>query len=101
MCRLSPHINTRTWIANRALRKGETNMNSPKDTVAVVRDGVYVILGASGNTGSIIANFRLCKGEKVPVVGREVGRVQRFGGKAAEAGAADLRDAAALTKDFI
>src|SRR6266481_9298987 len=78
MCRLSPHINTRTWIANRALRKGETNVNSPKDTVAVVRDGVYVILGASGNTGSIIVNFLLSKGEKVRVVGREVGRLQRF-----------------------
>src|SRR6267378_2193739 len=100
MCRLSPHINTRTWIANRALRKGETNMNSPKDTVAVVRDGMYVILGASGNTGSIIANFLLSKGEKVRVVGREVGRLQRFARKGAEAFTADLSDAAALTKAF-
>src|SRR6266403_202352 len=100
MCRLSPHINTRTWIANRALRKGETNMNTPKDTVAVVRDGVYVILGASGNTGSIIANFLLSKGEKVRVVGREVGRLQRFARKGAEAFTADLSDAAALTKAF-
>src|SRR5258708_13239 len=100
MCRLSPHINTRTWIANRALRKGETNMNSPKDTVAVVRDGLYVILGASGNAGSIIANFLLSKGEKVRVVGREVGRLQRFARKGAEAFTADLSDAAALTKAF-
>src|SRR5216684_3492385 len=100
MCKLSPHINTRTWIANRALRKGETNMNSPKDTVAVVRDGMYVILGASGNTGSIIANFLLSKGEKVRVVGREVGRLQRFARKGAEAFTADLSDAAALTKAF-
>src|SRR6266404_3044871 len=100
MCRLSPHINTRTWIANRALRKGETNMNSPKDTVAVVRDGMYVILGASGNTGSIIANFLLSKGEKVRVVGRELGRLQLFARKGAEAFTADLSDAAALTKAF-
>src|SRR6267143_1400819 len=27
MCRLSPHINTRTWIANRALRKSESSRN--------------------------------------------------------------------------
>ena len=40
-------------------------MNSSEDKVAVVRDGMYVILGASGNTGSIIANFLLLKGEKV------------------------------------
>src|SRR5260221_4774397 len=100
MCRLSPHINTRTWIANRALRKGETNMNSPKDTVAVVRDGMYVIWGASGNTGSIIANFLLSKGEKVRVVGREGGRLQRFARKGAEAVAVDLSDAASFTKVF-
>ena len=73
-------------------------MNSPKDTVAVVRDGMYVILGASGNTGSIIVNFLLSKGEKVRVVGREVGRLQRFARKGAEAFTADLSDAAALTK---
>ena len=75
-------------------------MNSPKDTVAVVRDGMYVILGANGNTGSIIANFLLSKGEKVRVVGREVGRLQRFARKGAEAFTADLSDAAALTKAF-
>jgi hypothetical protein len=36
------------------------NMNSPKE-VAAARDGVYVILGASGNTGPIIADFLLSK----------------------------------------
>jgi uncharacterized protein YbjT (DUF2867 family) len=46
-------------------------MKSPKDTVAVARHGMYVILGANGNTGSIIANFLLSKGQKVRVVGRE------------------------------
>ena len=30
---------------------------------------MYVILGASGNTGSIIANSLLLKGEKVRVMG--------------------------------
>jgi uncharacterized protein YbjT (DUF2867 family) len=75
-------------------------MNSPKDTVAVVRDGMYVILGASGNTGSIIANFLLSKGQKVRVVGREAGRLQRFVRKGAETFTADMTDAAALTKAF-
>jgi uncharacterized protein YbjT (DUF2867 family) len=41
-------------------------MNSP-----VVSNPKYVILGASGNTGSIIADFLLSKGEKVRVVGRD------------------------------
>jgi uncharacterized protein YbjT (DUF2867 family) len=61
---------------------------------------MYVILGASGNTGSIIANFLLSKGEKVRVVGRDAGRLQRFVDKGAEAFTADMSDAVALTKAF-
>jgi len=75
-------------------------MNSPKDTASVAKDGMYVILGASGNTGTIIANFLLLKGEKVRVVGRDVARLQRFVRKGAEAFTADVSDAAALTKAF-
>jgi uncharacterized protein YbjT (DUF2867 family) len=75
-------------------------MSSSKDKVAAVRDGMHVILGASGNTGSIIANFLLSKGQKVRVVGRDGGRLQRFVHKGTEAFAADLSDAAALTKAF-
>jgi uncharacterized protein YbjT (DUF2867 family) len=73
-------------------------MNSSKDKVAGVRDGMHVILGASGNTGSIIADSLLLKGEKVRVVGRDAGRLQRFVRKGAEAFTADVSDAAALTK---
>src|SRR5260370_5966788 len=66
----------------------------------VVLNGMYVILGASGNTGSIIANTLLLKGEKVRVMGRDPGRLQGFVGKGAEAFTADMSDAAALTKAF-
>src|SRR5271168_3697551 len=69
-------------------------------TSPVVSNAMYVILGASGNTGSIIANFLLSKGEKVRVVGRDAGRLQRFVDKGAEAFTADLSDAAAITKAF-
>ena len=55
-------------------QEGETNMNSLKDNVAVVTDAMYVIVGASGNTGSIIANSLLLKGEKVRVMGRDAER---------------------------
>src|SRR5216684_4036218 len=61
---------------------------------------MYVILGASGNTGSIIANSLLVKGEKVRVVGRDAARLQRFARKGAEAFAANVSDAAALTDAF-
>ena len=42
-------------------------------TSPVVSNAKYVVLGASGNTGSIVADFLLSKGEKVRVVGRDVG----------------------------
>src|SRR5882724_6096022 len=81
-------------------RKGETNVNSLKDKIAVSTDGMYVILGASGNTGSIIANSLLSEGKKVRVVGRDAGRLQRFVRQGAEAFTATVSDAAALTKAF-
>src|SRR6266576_5198330 len=82
------------------LQEGETNMNSLKDNVAVVTDAMYVIVGASGNTGSIIANSLLSKGKKVRVIGRDAERLERFVRKGAEAFTAELSDAPALTKAF-
>jgi len=64
----------------------------------VALNAMYVILGASGNTGSIIADSLLSKGKKARVVGRDAGRLQRFVRKGAEAFTANLSDAAALTK---
>jgi uncharacterized protein YbjT (DUF2867 family) len=66
----------------------------------VALNAMYVILGASGNTGSIIADSLLSKGKKVRVVGRDAGRLQRFVRQGAEAFTADMSDAAALTKAF-
>ncbi|HWF46778.1 MAG TPA: NmrA family NAD(P)-binding protein [Bryobacteraceae bacterium] len=75
-------------------------MNSPKDKVAESTDAEYVILGASGNTGSIIVDSLLSKGKKVRAVGRDLGRLQRFVHQGAEAFTAIVSDAAALTKAF-
>ena len=47
-------------------------MNSSGDKAAM--DAMYVILGSSGHTGSIIADFLLSKGQKVRVVGRDARR---------------------------
>jgi uncharacterized protein YbjT (DUF2867 family) len=75
-------------------------MNNLKGAVAVETDATHVILGASGNTGSIIANSLLSEGKKVRVVGRDAGRLQRFVREGAEAFTATMSDAAALTKAF-
>ena len=70
-------------------------MSSP-----VVSNEMYVILGATGHTGSIVADFLLSKGQKVRVIGRDTGRLQRFVDKGAEAFRAEISDAAALAKAF-
>jgi uncharacterized protein YbjT (DUF2867 family) len=75
-------------------------MSSLKGEVAGTTNAHYVILGASGNTGAIVASSLLSKGEKVLVVGREAGRLERFVRQGAEAFKAELSDAAALNKAF-
>jgi len=61
---------------------------------------MYVITGATGNTGSVVAERLLAAGEKVRVVGRDAKRLERFTKKGAEPFVADATDAAALTKAF-
>lgn len=61
---------------------------------------MYVILGATGNTGAVAAEALLAKGEKVRAVGRDAAKItQRLGAKV-EAFVADVNDAATLTKAF-
>lgn len=61
---------------------------------------MYVVLGATGNTGRVVANQLLAKGEKVRVVGRDAKRLEPFRQKSAEVATADATDPAALTKAF-
>ncbi|HLE37617.1 MAG TPA: NmrA family NAD(P)-binding protein [Candidatus Acidoferrales bacterium] len=61
---------------------------------------MYVITGATGNTGSGIAEALLARGEKVRVVGRSAEKLERFVQKGAEALSADLGDEAALARAF-
>ena len=58
---------------------------------------MYVILGATGNTGKIVAETLLSKGEKVRGVGRSKDRLSAIG---VEPFVADQTDAAALTQAF-
>ena len=61
---------------------------------------MYAITGASGNTGRVIAEKLLARGEKIRVIGRDAKRLARFVQKDAEAFLADVTDAAALTRAF-
>ncbi len=61
---------------------------------------MYVVLGASGNTGHIVANNLLAGGQKVRVVGRNAAHLQTLAAKGAETFIADVTDAGALAKAF-
>ena len=61
---------------------------------------MYVVLGASGNTGHVVATNLLARGQKVRVVGRNSAHLQPLTAKGAEAFIADVTDATALAKAF-
>jgi uncharacterized protein YbjT (DUF2867 family) len=61
---------------------------------------MYVVLGASGHTGHVVANNLLAGGQKVRVVGRNAAHLQPLAAKGAETFIADVTDAGALTKAF-
>ena len=61
---------------------------------------MYVVLGASGNTGHIVAKTLLARGQKVRAVGRNASHLQPLAANGAEISIADVTDAAALTKAF-
>ena len=61
---------------------------------------MYVVLGASGNTGHVVANNLLAAGQKVRVVGRNSAHLQPLATQGAETFIADVTDAAALAKAF-
>ena len=61
---------------------------------------MFAITGATGNTGSVIAEKLLAQGKKVRVIGRDAVRLARFVQKGAEAFAADITDVATLARAF-
>jgi uncharacterized protein YbjT (DUF2867 family) len=61
---------------------------------------MYVITGASGNTGKIVANELLSHGKKVKVIGRNAGHLQPLVDKGAEPLVGDVTDGAFLKKAF-
>jgi len=61
---------------------------------------MYVILGATGKTGSVVANRLLDKGKKVRVVGRDTKKLATFTSRGAEGFTANVTDAEALSRAF-
>ena len=61
---------------------------------------MYVVTGATGNTGHVVAKRLLAAGEKVRVIGRNAERLQPLVAAGAEPFVADVTDATALAKAF-
>ncbi|HEU4415850.1 MAG TPA: NmrA family NAD(P)-binding protein [Candidatus Angelobacter sp.] len=61
---------------------------------------MYVVTGATGNTGHVVASQLLDQQKSVRVIGRSRDRLQALVDRGAEAFVADLTDQAALTKAF-
>jgi uncharacterized protein YbjT (DUF2867 family) len=62
---------------------------------------MYVVTGATGNTGNVVAKALLSRGEKVRVIGRTAERLKALAAEGAEPFAAELTDAAGVTKAFV
>src|SRR5580658_9705627 len=62
--------------------------------------GMYVIVGASGNTGRIVAKNLLEHGQKVRVVGRNAAHLQPLAAAGAEIFIGDVTDAGSLARAF-
>jgi uncharacterized protein YbjT (DUF2867 family) len=61
---------------------------------------MYAIIGASGNTGKVVAEKLLAHGEKVRAIGRDAKRLEGLTQKGAEAFVANVTDTAALAHAF-
>jgi len=59
---------------------------------------MYVVLGASGNTGHVVAKNLLARQKEVRVVGRTAAHLQPFASQGAETFIGDVTDVSALTK---
>jgi uncharacterized protein YbjT (DUF2867 family) len=61
---------------------------------------MYVVTGATGNTGSVVAKKLLAQGQKVRAIGRDADRLQPLARLGAEPFVGDIADAGVLTRAF-
>jgi Predicted nucleoside-diphosphate-sugar epimerases len=61
---------------------------------------MFVITGATGNTGKVVAERLLKKGQQVRVIGRNAGRLQALADQGAEPFVCNVTDTEALTTAF-
>ena len=72
----------------------------PSASNVVMEVDMYVVLGASGHTGHVVAQNLLARQQKVRVFGRNPAHLQDFASRGAEIFLGELTDAGALSKAF-
>jgi uncharacterized protein YbjT (DUF2867 family) len=65
-----------------------------------MEDAMYVVTGAAGHTGNVVAKTLLTKGQSVRVIGRSADRLKALVALGAEPFAADLTDSATVIRAF-
>jgi uncharacterized protein YbjT (DUF2867 family) len=65
-----------------------------------MEDNMYVVLGASGNTGHVVAKTLLSNGQQVRAFGRNASHLQPLAAEGAEIFTGDVTDSGALAKAF-
>jgi uncharacterized protein YbjT (DUF2867 family) len=66
-----------------------------------MEDAMYVVTGASGHTGSVVAKTLLKNGAKVRVIGRSLEHLKGLAAEGAEPFAADVTDVGGFTKALV
>jgi uncharacterized protein YbjT (DUF2867 family) len=71
-----------------------------KNNISKRRHFMIVVTGATGKTGSIIADTLIAKGQKVRVIGRDADKLKKFTSKGAESAVGDVGDTVFVSKAF-
>jgi uncharacterized protein YbjT (DUF2867 family) len=91
-----------TWHSGTLLRRMNAAESNPdvRHPIFDMEVNMYVVLGASGNTGQVVTKKLLARGQKVRVVGRNAAHLQPLAAGGAEIFVGDITDAASLSKAF-
>src|SRR5580704_18683810 len=86
----------RESMASRRAASSRARGSEKYRTHSARRHRMYVVIGATGHTGNVVAEKLLANREKVRVVGRDERRLERFKQRGAEAFVGDVTDASAM-----
>jgi uncharacterized protein YbjT (DUF2867 family) len=91
-------MNTASFPGCRCFSAWSQNRSPRIELKIRLEANMYVVLGASGNTGHVVAKNLLAGGQKVRAVGRNAANLQPLAAQGAEIFVGDVLDASTLTQ---